>query len=123
MRSTNCRRGVSFLSAQVRRAGMQPEWTPEAVADHRAVTRAGRRTDRLVTLGKTLPSGSTAKISMTWRFNLPESRAETDGARARDLVSAAKRRDKLDALTSLCRKLRPGGGFSGLQQSLVPRGI
>lgn len=107
------RRGVSILSAQVRRAGMQPEWTPEAVPIIGPWRGQAAETDRLVTLWQDIAERFNGEEidDLAFQLGLPESRAETDGARARDLVSAAKRRDKLDALTSLCRKLRPGGGF------------
>lgn len=107
------RRGVAILSAQVRRAGMQPEWTPEAARISGPLSGQAAETDRLVTLWQNIAARFNAEEidDLAFQLGLPESHAETDGARARDLVSAAKRRDKLDALVSLCRRVRPEGGF------------
>jgi hypothetical protein len=109
------RRGISILIAQVRRAGMVPEWTPEAmpVTYPRIVTGQQAETDRLVTLWQRIADRFSMEeiADLAFRLGLPESRADTAGAAARELVNNARRRGLLDRLDELCRDERPSGGF------------
>jgi hypothetical protein len=109
------RRGVSILSAQVRRAGMQPEWTPEAVPVTLPPHEDSRQaeTNRLVDLWQRIADRfSMDEIAdLAFRLGLPESNSDTAGGRARELVAAARRRGLLDQLVDICRDERPNGGF------------
>lgn len=107
-------RGVAVLIAQVRRAGMTPEWEPET-APVTTPPVAGQRaeTSRLVDLWQRIADGfSMDEITdLAFRLGLPESHSDTAGARARELVNAARRRRLLKELVELCRNERPYGGF------------
>jgi hypothetical protein len=109
------RRGITVLIAQVRRAGMTPEWTPATVTAPTPTAENGQQaeTDRLVDLWQRIAERFSAEeiADLAFRLGIPDSHAETDGARARDLVTMAKRRDKLEQLVALCRRERPNGGF------------
>lgn len=105
--------GVGLLIAQIRRAGMTPEWTP---TPHEIPAAHGQQaeTDRLVGLWQRIDEhfDMDEMNDLAFQLGLPDlSRTETSGARARALVMHAKRRSRLDELMELCRRERPDGGF------------
>lgn len=108
------RRGVGVLIAQIRRAGMTPEWSPPPAAPPPNPHGQQAETERQVHLYMQIEEhfDMDEMIDLAFRLNLPDlSRTETSGARARALVMHAKRRHKLDELIVLCRVERPEGGF------------
>lgn len=111
------RRGVSILIAQVKRAGMTPEYSPPpATVDERGLMRrpALLEQDRIVNLWQEIDEHFDREEinDLVFRMGLPDvSRQETTGAMARALVMHAKRRGRVNELIELCHELRPNGGF------------
>lgn len=108
------RYGVGVLIAQIRRAGMTPEWTPAPPSPSPNPCGQEAETERQVHLYQAIECqfDMDEMVDLAFRLGLPDiSRTETVGARARALVMHAKRRHKQDELVALCRQERPDGGF------------
>ncbi len=107
------RRGMAILVAQLRRAQIEPEWTP-AAAGGRVRPRGDERTAGLVALYQRIAEkfdmGEMAELwfDMGWAN---EMRGDDTREQARELVAFANRRGRLDELVEVCRRLRPEGGF------------
>lgn len=106
--------GVSLLIAQIRRAGMTPEWSPAPVASP-SVPAGGQHaeTELLVDLWQRIEEHFNADEmrDLAFEIGVPESHAATPGSQARELVMAAKRHHQLERLREVCRRERPEGGF------------
>ena len=107
------RHGIDLLIAQIRRAGMVPEWLPTPIAVIRPRNGQQAETDRMVDLWQRIETSFSLEemTDLGFQLGIGESRTETAGARARELVNAARRRHLLDNLVDLCREERPNGGF------------
>jgi len=108
------RRGIGVLIAQIRRAGMTPEWIPAPPAPAPDPRGQEAETERQVHLYQMIEHqfDMDEMLDLAFRLGLPDiSRTETVAARARALVLYAQRRGKLNALIDLCRRERPNGGF------------
>lgn len=108
------RRGIGVLIAQIRRAGMTPEWIPAPPAPAPDPRGQKAETERQVHLYQMIEHqfDMDEMLDLAFRLELPDiSRTETVGARSRALVMHAKRRHKGNELIALCRAERPDGGF------------
>lgn len=108
------RRGVAILVAQLRRAKMDPEWSPAPLPLPFAASRQQSETERMVYLWQRiadlfdLREQSELWFEMGWA---DDERGDTAGEKARQLVAYAHRRGSLDELNELCSRKRPYGGF------------
>lgn len=107
--------GVVVLIAQIRRAGMTPEWSPApASADkaHPAGSQAAE-TDMLVDLWQRIQEhfSQDEMDDLAFELQLRNCAGDSPGAKARELVMCAKRHHRLEQLQELCRRERPEGGF------------
>ena len=105
------RRGIAVLIAQVRRAGLTPEWSPPPAPPPPAAEGQRAETDRLVALWLEIEERFSPEEmdDLAFELRLPESHAETPGARARDLVNNARRHGKLNGLIAIGERERPKG--------------
>ena len=104
--------GVTVLIAQIRRAGMTPEWSP-VPAETPAVNGQAAETDMLVDLWQRIQEHFSVDEMQDLAFELQLRNCDGDspGASARDLVMCAKRHHRLERLREICRRERPEGGF------------
>jgi len=104
--------GVTVLIAQIRRAGMTPEWSP-VPAETPAAGGQAAETDMLVDLWQRIQEHFSVDEMQDLAFELQLRNCEGDsaGATARELVMCAKRHHRLEQLRELCRRERPEGGF------------
>lgn len=111
---TDLRRGVAILVAQLRRAKMEPEWSPAPLPAPFATSRQQNATERQVWLWQLIAERfdvneqSELWFEMGWQ---EDERGATVGEKARQLVAYAHRHGALDELVALCRVKRPYGGF------------
>ena len=109
------RRGIGVLIAQIRRAGMTPEWIPAPPAPAPDPRGQKAETERQVHLYQMIEHQFDVDEVNGLAFDLgippDELTGGTGAARARALVLYAQRRGKLNALIDLCRRERPNGGF------------
>ena len=103
------------LSAQIRRAGMTPEWSLAPVSESRARPAGGQsaETDMLVDLWQLIAEQfSMSDMSdLAFELQLPAVHGDSEGEKARELVMCAKRHHRLEELRDVCRRERPEGGF------------
>lgn len=110
--------GVGVLIAQIRRAGMTPEWSPAptpAVVE-RPASASGQQaeTEIQVDLWQRIEAcfDQDEMRDLAYELQLPvAAHSISVGEQARKLVNDAKRRSKLDELREICRRDRPEGGF------------
>ncbi len=104
--------GVTVLIAQIRRAGMTPEWSP-VPAETPAAGGQAAETDMLVDLWQRIQEHfSVAEMQdLAFELQLRNCGGDAPGATARDLVMCAKRHHRLERLREICRRERPEGGF------------
>jgi hypothetical protein len=106
--------GVNLLIAQIRRLGATPEWMPAPTTAAPAPP-GGQlaETNRLVDLWQRIESQfSTDEMrDLLFELRLSDFTAETPGALARGVVTAAQRHHRLDELRAIARRERPEGGF------------
>jgi len=104
--------GVTVLIAQIRRAGMTPEWSP-VPAETPAAGGQAAETDMLVDLWQRIQEHfSVAEMQdLAFELQLRNCGGDSPGATARELVMCAKRHHRLERLRELCRRDRPAGGF------------
>lgn len=107
--------GVNLLIAQIRRLGATPEWMPSAASGASSPAAGGQlaETNALVDLWQRIEAQfSTDEMrDLLFELQLADFTAETPGAMARSVVTAAKRHRRLDALREIARRERPEGGF------------
>lgn len=107
--------GVGLLVAQVRRAGMEPEWTHTARSKSSTAPPAAlTSTDAALLAQKIDAQFDVDEVNgLAFDLGIPpdELTGGTGAARARALVLYAKRRHKGNELIALCRAERPDGGF------------
>lgn len=108
------RHGVGVLIAQIRRAGLTPEWTPPPITS-RSIRPGGIQdeTGRQVWLWQEIARLFDLEEQADLWFEMfgTEPHGDTPGSRARALVMYAQRRNKLDALEELVRKNRLGSSI------------
>ena len=106
--------GVTVLIAQIRRAGLTPEWSPAPARSetHPAGGQAAE-TDMLVDLWQRIQEHFSVDEmrDLAFELQLRSCDGDTPGASARELVMCAKRHHRLERLRELCRRDRPDGGF------------
>ena len=106
--------GVVVLIAQIRRAGLTPEWSP-APARSETPPAGGQaaETDMLVDLWQRIQENfdEAEMKDLAFELQLRNCAGDTPGASARELVMCAKRHHRLERLRELCRRERPEGGF------------
>ena len=106
--------GVNLLIAQIRRLGATPEWLP-APGTTAAPAPGGQlaETNRLVDLWQRIEEQfSTDEMrDLLFELRLSDFTAETPGALARGVVTAAQRHHQIDELRTIARRERPEGGF------------
>ncbi|MBX7251630.1 MAG: hypothetical protein K1X50_06565 [Candidatus Promineofilum sp.] len=106
--------GVVVLIAQIRRAGLTPEWSP-APARSETSPAGGQaaETEMLVDLWQRIQENfdEAEMKDLAFELQLRNCAGDTPGASARELVMCAKRHHKLDRLRDVCRRERPEGGF------------
>ena len=101
-------RGIKVLMEQLGEAGIVPGWKPAA----KVVKKGGGGGSSLATL--IVAAFSRDEIDgLAFDVGIdPESLGgETKGARARELVTAARQQGRLERLVEVCREFRPDGGF------------
>ena len=101
-------RGIKVLMEQLGEAGIAPGWKPAA----KVVKKGGGGVPSLATL--IVAAFSRDEIDgLAFDVGIdPESLGgETKGARARELVTAARQQGRLERLVEVCREFRPDGGF------------
>lgn len=107
--------GVGILIAQIRRAGMTPEWSPAPARSEPPPPTGGQHaeTDMLVDLWQRIQDHFSPEEmdDLAFGLQLRGCAGDSPGARARELVMCAKRHHRLEQLQELCRRERPEGGF------------
>ncbi len=105
--------GVVVLIAQIRRAGLTPEWSPAPTRHESPAGGQAAETDMLVDLWQRIQEhfDEGEMKDLAFELQLRNCAGDTPGASARELVMCAKRHHKLEKLRELCRRDRPEGGF------------
>jgi len=105
--------GVVVLIAQIRRAGLTPEWSPAPARSEPPAGSQAAETDMLVDLWQRIQAHFNADEmkDLAFELQLRNCAGDTPGASARELVMCAKRHHKLDRLREICRRERPDGEF------------
>jgi hypothetical protein len=106
--------GVVVLIAQIRRAGLTPEWSPAPTRmEPPPAGGQAAETELLVDLWQRIQEhfDKDEMEDLAFELQLRNCAGDTPGASARELVMCAKRHHKLDRLREICRRERPEGGF------------
>jgi hypothetical protein len=105
--------GVVVLIAQIRRAGLTPEWSPAPTRHESPAGGQAAETEMLVDLWQRIQEhfDKDEMEDLAFELQLRNCGGDTPGASARELVMCAKRHHKLDRLREICRRDRPTGGF------------
>lgn len=113
VRITELEIGVQILTAQLRREGLIPEWTPPAVASNDGQTAAPLPDSRALTqvVAALFNRDEIDDLASRLGIDTEEIGGETRGKRARALVDYAERHGMLDELVAIAKRLRPEGEF------------
>jgi hypothetical protein len=105
--------GVVVLIAQIRRAGLTPEWSPAPTRMEPPAGGQAAETELLVDLWQRIQEhfDEGEMKDLAFELQLGNCAGDSPGASARELVMCAKRHRKLDRLREICRRERPTGGF------------